>query len=119
MRQSSLFFCFSNNAAATTEIYTLSLHDALPIFAKLTKIDDEYVARIERHVKLTLPQISSGHLNRFFYAQHREHRGRDVFERATFAQLHADVLFVDQVKGNGIGGVRCVWISGQQIDHLL
>src|SRR5438128_9372637 len=29
-RQSSLFFFF--NAPATTEIYTLSLHDALPIF---------------------------------------------------------------------------------------
>src|SRR5690348_17558677 len=30
--QSYLFFFFFFNATATTEIYTLSLHDALPIF---------------------------------------------------------------------------------------
>src|SRR5471030_3440883 len=28
-----IFFCFFFNDTATTEIYTLSLHDALPIFA--------------------------------------------------------------------------------------
>ena len=28
-----LFFCFFFNDTATTEIYTLSLHDALPIFS--------------------------------------------------------------------------------------
>src|SRR5205809_1960099 len=33
--QSSLFFFFSDTA--TTEIYTLSLHDALPIFLKDTR----------------------------------------------------------------------------------
>src|SRR6266705_6569264 len=30
----SLFFFFFFNVTATTEIYTLSLHDALPIFAR-------------------------------------------------------------------------------------
>src|SRR5690348_17940156 len=30
----SLLFCLFFNAAATTEIYTLSLHDALPISAR-------------------------------------------------------------------------------------
>ena len=30
-----LFFCFFFNDTATTEIYTLSLHDALPILAKI------------------------------------------------------------------------------------
>ena len=29
------FFCFFFNDTATTEIYTLSLHDALPIFLML------------------------------------------------------------------------------------
>src|SRR2546421_12552923 len=32
MRSSSLFLFFFFNDTATTEIYTLSLHDALPIF---------------------------------------------------------------------------------------
>src|SRR6266511_6291196 len=30
-----LFFCFFFNDTATTEIYTLSLHDALPIYSQL------------------------------------------------------------------------------------
>src|SRR2546430_8721322 len=37
MRLSFLFFFFFNDTA-TTEIYTLSLHDALPIFASLTSL---------------------------------------------------------------------------------
>src|SRR2546430_17298794 len=35
-RQSRLFTLFFFNDTATTEIYTLSLHDALPIFARAT-----------------------------------------------------------------------------------
>src|SRR5436190_12763921 len=38
-----LFFFF--NDTATTEIYTLSLHDALPIFSKLDTITGKEVAR--------------------------------------------------------------------------
>src|SRR2546430_7095200 len=34
IRNSTLFFFFFFNDTATTEIYTLSLHDALPIFAE-------------------------------------------------------------------------------------
>jgi len=34
-----LFFFFFFNDTATTEIYTLSLHDALPILAKLNNLD--------------------------------------------------------------------------------
>src|SRR5260370_6885345 len=33
-------FCFFFNDTATTEIYTLSLHDALPIFARATSASD-------------------------------------------------------------------------------
>src|SRR3712207_8057580 len=33
--------CFFFNDTATTEIYTLSLHDALPIYKLLKSIDDE------------------------------------------------------------------------------
>src|SRR6266478_9381170 len=33
------FFFFFFNDTATTEIYTLSLHDALPIFARLRRLD--------------------------------------------------------------------------------
>src|SRR2546427_1751764 len=44
----SLFFFF--NDTATTEIYTLSLHDALPIYDYLCKplVADEFLARVGR-----------------------------------------------------------------------
>src|SRR2546422_10053171 len=41
-----LFFFFFFNDTATTEIYTLSLHDALPIFNCLTWPYDEPVGRL-------------------------------------------------------------------------
>src|SRR3712207_6861478 len=37
------FFCFFFNDTATTEIYTLSLHDALPIFDKTAARINELV----------------------------------------------------------------------------
>src|SRR5437773_7549029 len=42
---SSLFLLFFFNATATTEIYTLSLHDALPIYQGMGIVDDD-VARV-------------------------------------------------------------------------
>src|SRR3989442_6262725 len=55
-----LLFVFFFNDTATTEIYTLSLHDALPIYAfrrgmrtaevqALTKIDPWFLERSEEH----------------------------------------------------------------------
>ena len=35
------FLCFFFNDTATTEIYTLSLHDALPIWARFSLYSDE------------------------------------------------------------------------------
>src|SRR2546425_3958752 len=37
------FFFFFFNDTATTEIYTLSLHDALPIFSALPQANDEQI----------------------------------------------------------------------------
>src|SRR5258707_11456692 len=50
-----LFFFFFFNDTATTEIYTLSLHDALPIFGALVPVDEPVEPRLEdvvleRHV---------------------------------------------------------------------
>src|SRR5690348_18476355 len=40
VRQLSVYYCvFFFNATATTEIYTLSLHDALPILARFAEAD--------------------------------------------------------------------------------
>src|SRR5258707_6727191 len=49
IRTQSRFFFF--NDTATTEIYTLSLHDALPIFA-LAAVAGEVAARVARPVGL-------------------------------------------------------------------
>src|SRR2546425_6442747 len=48
----SLFFFF--NDTATTEIYTLSLHDALPIFARDARIDHAVGLHGERPVEVVL-----------------------------------------------------------------
>src|SRR5436309_7360814 len=50
----SFFLYFFFNDTATTEIYTLSLHDALPIFDKLAH------PRGLRHAHLQLPGDGSG-----------------------------------------------------------
>src|SRR5256885_12866599 len=42
---STVFFFFFFNDTATTEIYTLSLHDALPIFAMKSGLSFEVPAR--------------------------------------------------------------------------
>src|SRR2546426_2938489 len=38
-----IFFFFFFNDTATTEIYTLSLHDALPILLREGKLDDRFI----------------------------------------------------------------------------
>ena len=51
------FFCFFNDTA-TTEIYTLSLHDALPIFPPEGSSDWPYVIQMDRRVgPLGLPLL--------------------------------------------------------------
>ena len=47
-----LFFFFFFNATATTEISTLSLHDALPIYSYLSRLSTR--SRIQRHGELGL-----------------------------------------------------------------
>src|SRR2546427_7018564 len=62
-----IFFFF--NDTATTEIYTLSLHDALPISERLRRASLEHVARLFLHflgdrrerAALHLPQRSEEH----------------------------------------------------------
>src|SRR5206468_10139126 len=44
------FFFF--NATATTEIYTLSLHDALPIFDEIVASNPDKVAQAKKNEKL-------------------------------------------------------------------
>ena len=51
---------FFFNDTATTEIYTLSLHDALPIYMGLGREDDAAVAKVyAQEAGLTLPDPKS------------------------------------------------------------
>src|SRR5256885_13852256 len=50
------FFFFFFNDTATTEIYTLSLHDALPIFREHEPLRDLLSRHIHRKVLLSLSQ---------------------------------------------------------------
>src|SRR5688572_31877103 len=54
-------FCFFFNDTATTEIYTLSLHDALPIYARVLG-DDRLVLRAQfaPHLGMGLRRLPPG-----------------------------------------------------------
>src|SRR2546421_8126548 len=52
-----IFFFF--NDTATTEIYTLSLHDALPISSKLTEDGERLLDYARRIVKLNVETIAA------------------------------------------------------------
>src|SRR5690348_17805753 len=52
----SVIFCFFLNHTATTEIYTLSLHDALPIFTDATSLGR--TAEFEQRSRKTRPKSS-------------------------------------------------------------
>src|SRR5436305_5730667 len=65
-----LFFFF--NDTATTEIYTLSLHDALPIFTKIYAASDTPAGiRILKHAGFQI--ISETRKGRFTFERSEEH----------------------------------------------
>src|SRR2546426_12827377 len=53
----SLFFFFFNDTA-TTEIYTLSLHDALPILAAGQVLDHPFVHEVQRRALASIDVLS-------------------------------------------------------------
>src|SRR6185437_10020928 len=58
------FFFFFFNDTATTDIYTLSLHDALPIWvlanAELLRVARERVQRAEQQLAVARARVASG-----------------------------------------------------------
>src|SRR5688572_33187727 len=60
-----LFFFFFFNATATTEIYTLSLHDALPICTRETHLNDSVRLKWNSpsYSSITSPDRKSTRLN--------------------------------------------------------
>src|SRR5947209_17664904 len=64
----SIFFFFFFNDTATTEIYTLSLHDALPIFIDITnpeqpKLERLYTAEGALNEDRKSTRLNSSHAN--------------------------------------------------------
>src|SRR2546427_9657575 len=57
----SFFSFFFFNDTATTEIYTLSLHDALPIFAVVQALEQTFEPRDVEGIVETLPKRSEEH----------------------------------------------------------
>ena len=54
------FFCFFFNVTATTEIYTLSLHDALPILKYLNnKFHFLFFYKIGMNVSLEMADVNT------------------------------------------------------------
>src|SRR5260370_13524316 len=63
-----------------------------------------------------LTQIAPGHVLRLRLAQHRQHRWRDVAQRAAALQAHVIVVRY-QKERNWIGSVIRVRASGSWVDH--
>src|SRR3712207_7829035 len=75
--------CFFFNDTATTEIYTLSLHDALPIFSGA--VDPVAAVKLDKR-----------YYNANFMSQILEHRAREVFEDRKSTRLnssHANISY--------------------------
>src|ERR1041384_4424162 len=82
-----LFFFFFNDTA-TTEIYTLSLHDALPIYHGRAVHREQRIERLGAHQRVIRLHQLDAHDERFDPAhQEEEERGRPVQD--------ADPLVVD------------------------
>src|SRR2546430_8951922 len=58
MRVSVIFFFF--NDTATTEIYTLSLHDALPILCAAARVRDRSARSHDGILRLRVPGVRAG-----------------------------------------------------------
>src|SRR6266487_2134337 len=89
-----LFFFFFFNDTATTEIYTLSLHDALPISRG-------------RPARGSLPLHEWAHLDRAAHARRRDPRGQ--FDRAVEVVGLEEEVAAERLLGGderAIGGQR-------------
>src|SRR2546425_12235927 len=74
---SIIFFFFFFNDTATTEIYTLSLHDALPIYVEITpkRVPDGHVsAFLNDHAAVGLEVEASGPFGQFYFDEMRHQR---------------------------------------------
>src|SRR6476660_1127226 len=92
------FFFFFFNDTATTEIYTLSLHDALPIWKPAVVRDDHRAAREFRQRILERPQrFHIEIVRRLVEQQHvaaAQQRRREVQPAALAARQLPDVLLL-------------------------
>src|SRR5437763_10593738 len=117
------FFFFSNNTA-TTEIYTLSLHDALPIYKQVilrvnskpaddgardvtvVPVADEaplyYLAWVQKNIDHVSKQ-TNGEVG-YLHIPDMGRPGLNEFTKLFFPQLRKKALIVD-VRGNGGGFV--------------
>src|SRR5256885_12647690 len=87
---SSFFFFF--NDTATTEIYTLSLHDALPIFDAEERRAVALVADLEPRLDVVVPRHEDVHASgRRCGAQRRRHGDLDPGALGALGTLRGDV----------------------------
>src|SRR5690348_18145639 len=98
----SLFYSFFFNAPPTTEIYTLSLHDALPILpADLPRLRDRGVAvRVRRHL-----------------VRDRAHQGRQLRSEEHTSELQSPVHLVCRLLLEKKKNKQSILNKKSQINH--
>ena len=98
MEASVLFSFFFFNDTATTEIYTLSLHDALPIFFVLFSSQDEvkkfvnYMNDLHPNIKFTY-DIEKDHTFSFLdvkITRENNHFSTSVYRKPTFSGVYSN-----------------------------
>src|SRR3712207_6223043 len=99
----SLFFFF--NDTATTEIYTLSLHDALPIWGDIV-LTDIKTAEMSKVVENTYRDINIAFANEL--AKICRQDDMDVYEIINIANKHPRVNILSP--GPGVGG-HCISVD--------
>src|SRR5437868_3070194 len=66
---------------------------------------------------LSFAQVAAGHVGGLVEAEEAEDGGGHVFERAVVAEFEAEGVFVNQMKGDGVGGVGGVGLAGVWVNH--
>src|SRR2546425_7169389 len=103
MRSPTLFFFFFFNDTATTEIYTLSLHDALPIW--LTG------AQPCTDADTGQPGLGDGQLGAGWHPRSEEHTS----ELQSLAYLVCRLLLEKKKKKNGKPSQLCVPVEHEHV----
>src|SRR3712207_6908195 len=93
-----MLLCFFFNDTATTEIYTLSLHDALPIYEVLDRVGGprlrhDRLTDVENLRRLISEAVDAEDLERLAVEHHLQHADRVDRKSTRLNSSHANISY--------------------------